>query len=73
MSFYVESKMELGNDNPFGKHHQAIAYNDTPNYKEIISVEVSSNYIERLPNTPEEKGKLLVTSKLHDLSTAIIP
>ena len=73
MSFYVESKMKLGNENPFGKHHWAIAYSDTPNYNEIISAEVSGDYIERLPNTHEEKGKLLVMSKLHDLSTAIIP
>ena len=73
MSFYVESKMKLGNENPFGKHHRAIAYSDTPNYEEIISAEVSGDYIERLPNTHEEKGKLLVMSKLHDLSTAIIP
>ena len=73
MSFYVESKMKLGNENPFGKHHRAIAYSDTPNYEEIISAEVSGDYIERLPNTHEEKGKLLVMSKLHDLFTAIIP
>lgn len=56
--------MELGNENPFGKHHRAIAYSDTPNYEEIISAEVSGDYIERLPNTHEEKGKLLVMSKL---------
>ena len=73
MSFYVESKMKLGNENPFGKHHRAIAYSDTPNYEEIISAEVSGDYIERLPNTHEEKGKLLVMSKLHDFSTALIP
>ena len=65
--------MELGNENPFGKHHRAIAYSDTPNYEEIISAEVSGDYIERLPNTHEEKGKLLVMSKLHDFSTALIP
>ena len=73
MSFYVESKMKLGNENPFGKHHRVIAYSDTPNYNEIISAEVSGDYIERLPNTHEEKGKLLVMSKFHDLSTAITP
>ena len=73
MSFYVESKMELGNENPFGKHHRATAYSGTPNYEEIISAEVSGDYIERLPNTHEEKGKLLVMSKFHDLSTAITP
>ena len=73
MSFYVESKMELGNENPFGKHHWATAYSGTPDYKEIISAEVSGDYIERLPNTDEEKGKLLVMSKFHDLSTAITP
>lgn len=65
--------MELGNENPFGKHHRATAYSGTPDYKEIISAEVSGDYIERLPNTDEEKGKLLVMSKFHDLSTAITP
>ena len=64
MSFYVESKMELDNEKPFGKHHRVIAYSGTPNYKDIISAEVSGDYIARLPNTHEEKGKLLVTSKL---------
>ena len=63
--------MELGNENPFGKHHRATAYSGTPNYEEIISAEVSGDYIERLPNTHEEKGKLLVMSKFHNLSTVI--
>lgn len=64
MSFYVESRMELDNEKPFGKHHRATVYGGTPDYEQIISAEVSGDYIARLPNTHEEKGKLLVMSKL---------
>lgn len=67
MSFYVESRMELDNEKRFGKHRQVIAYSGIPNYKDIISAEVSGDYIARLPSTHEEKGKLLVMGKLHDL------
>ena len=56
--------MELDNEKPFGKHHRATVYGGTPDYEQIVSVEVSGNYIARLPNTHEEKGKLLVMSKL---------
>ena len=56
--------MGMDNVKPFGKHHQATVYSGTPNYKQIVSAEVSSDYIARLPNTHEEKGKLLVMSKL---------
>lgn len=59
--------MELDNEKPFGKHHRATVYGGTPDYEHIISAEVSGGYIARLPNTHEEKGKLLVMGKLHDL------
>ena len=67
MSFYVESRVELDNEKPFGKHHRATVYGGTPDYEQIISAEVSGDYIARLPNTHEEKGKLLVMGTLHDL------
>ena len=60
MSFYVESKLELGNENPFGKHHRATAYSDTPNYREIISAEVSGDYIERLPTLMKRRANYLL-------------
>lgn len=64
MSFYVDHRMGMDNVKPFGKHHWATVYGGTPNYKQIVSAEVSGDYIARLPNTHEEKGKLLVMSKL---------
>ena len=56
--------MEMDNGKPFGKHHRATVYGGTPNYEQIVSAEVSGDYIARLPSTHEEKGKLLVMSKL---------
>ena len=67
MSFYVDHRMEMDNGKPFGKHHRATVYGGTPNYEQIVSAEVSGDYIARLPSTHEEKGKLLVMGKLHDL------
>ena len=64
MSFYVDHRMDVDSGKPFGKHHLATVYGGTPNYEHIISAEVSGDHIARLPNTHEEKGKLLVMSKL---------
>lgn len=61
--------MELDNEKPFGKHHRATVYSGSPNYEDIVSANVSGDYITSLPNTHEKKGKLLVMSRLHDLTS----
>lgn len=63
MSFYLESKSQLENGKPFGEHRRAIVYNTAPDYEGIVSAEASGDYITRLPNTQEERGKLLVMGK----------
>lgn len=65
MSFYVTSESELENGKPFGNHRRAIIYNTLPDYEKIVSAETSGDYITRLPNTQEERGKLLVIGKLY--------
>lgn len=69
MSFYVESKLQLENGQPFGDHRRAIIYNTAPDYEEIVSAEASGDHITRLPNTQEERGKLLVMGKLRSFCT----
>ncbi|OJD10435.1 hypothetical protein AJ78_08552 [Emergomyces pasteurianus Ep9510] len=60
MSFYMESSTKVEDEKPFGKHKRAMLYHNQPNYREIISSEVSGDYIPRLPNIHEERGRLLV-------------
>ncbi|EQL28308.1 hypothetical protein BDFG_08925 [Blastomyces dermatitidis ATCC 26199] len=60
MSFYMESSTKVEDEKPFGKHKRAMLYHNQPNYGEIISSEVSGDYIPRLPNIHEERGRLLV-------------
>lgn len=71
MSFYVESKLGLENEKPFGDHRRAIIYNTAPDYEAIVSAEASGDYITRLPNTQEERGKLLVMGKRRSFHTFI--
>jgi len=58
MSFYVESTKD--NKRSFGKHNRAFLYKGKPNYDQIISAEASGDYIERVSNTQEEIGDMLV-------------
>ncbi|KAH1598470.1 hypothetical protein KXX44_005587 [Aspergillus fumigatus] len=60
MSFYVEYKSKAGKGRPFGDHHRATIYNSFPDYDSIISTEASGEHIERVSNSQEERGKLLV-------------
>ena len=71
MSFYVESKLELETERPFGNHRRAIIYTTAPDYEDIMSAEVSGDYITRVPNTQEERGKLLVMGKLRSIHSFI--
>ncbi|PGG98896.1 hypothetical protein GX51_06543 [Blastomyces parvus] len=64
MSFYMESSTKVEDEKPFGKHKRAMLYHNQPNYGEIISSEVSGDYIPRLPNIHEERGRLLVMGKV---------
>jgi hypothetical protein len=64
MSFYVEYSSIAGNGRPFGEHRRAIIYNGVPDYDNIISAEASGEHIDRVSNTQEEIGKLLVMSEL---------
>jgi hypothetical protein len=64
MSFYVEYKTKAGKGRPFGDHHRATIYNGFPDYDSIISTEATGEHIERVSNTQEERGKLLVLSEL---------
>jgi len=45
---------------PFGDHERAYVYKGDADYREIIQAEVSGDYIERLPNTQEERWESLV-------------
>lgn len=64
MSFYVEYKSIAGKGRPFGEHRRAIIYDGFPGYDNIISAEASGQHINRVSNTQEEMGKLLVMGEL---------
>lgn len=64
MSFYAEYKTKAGKARPFGVHHRATIYNGFPDYDSIISTEATGEHIERVSNSREERGKLLVLSEL---------
>ena len=49
---------------PFGSHERAIVYNGRPDCEKIVQAEVSGEYIDRIHNTQEERGELLVMGKL---------
>jgi hypothetical protein len=49
----------------FRNHNQAVVYNQSANYDQILYIEVSGELIERLPNTQEEKGESLVMGMCH--------
>ncbi|KKZ68760.1 hypothetical protein EMCG_05636 [[Emmonsia] crescens] len=66
MSFYMESSTKVKDERPFGKHKRAMLYHNQPNYREIILSEVSGDYIPRLPNIHEERGRLLVMVSVSD-------
>ncbi|PKX96275.1 NADPH oxidase family protein [Aspergillus novofumigatus IBT 16806] len=76
MSFYVEYKTIAGKGRPFGDHHRATIYNGFPDYDSIISTEATGEHIERVSNTQEERGKLLVLisakDELQDHLTVIV-
>lgn len=71
MSFYVESTLGPETERPFGSHRRATIYPTVPDYEEIISAEASGDYITRVPNTQEERGKQLVMGKLRLIHTFI--
>ncbi|KAL5335649.1 hypothetical protein BJX70DRAFT_390564 [Aspergillus crustosus] len=60
MSFYLVSQKKAVNEKLFGKHHRAVIYNGSPEYEAIMLAEVSGDYIPRVSNTQEERGKVLV-------------
>ncbi|KAJ5917586.1 hypothetical protein N7466_011140 [Penicillium verhagenii] len=60
MSFYVGSDQIIEHGKPFGQHHRATVFNGSPDYAEIISIEVSGRNIKRVENTHEERGKVLM-------------
>ncbi|KAB8069058.1 hypothetical protein BDV29DRAFT_198977 [Aspergillus leporis] len=66
MSFYVESKIPVESGTPFGEHQRAVIYNDMPEYDVLVSTEASGDYIPRVSNTQEERGKLLVLVSASD-------
>ncbi|KAH1377451.1 hypothetical protein KXW98_002022 [Aspergillus fumigatus] len=76
MSFYVEYKSIAGKGRPFGEHRRAIIYDGFPGYDNIISAEASGQHINRVSNTQEEMGKLLVMvsakDEVRDLLTVIV-
>jgi hypothetical protein len=59
--FYVESTMT--SKKTFGEHNRAVVYNGTPDYEKIMSAEASGDYVARIPNSEEERGKMLVLGK----------
>ncbi|QKX64378.1 uncharacterized protein TRUGW13939_11552 [Talaromyces rugulosus] len=64
MSFYVESTED--DKRSFGKHNRAFLYKGKPSYDQIISAEASGDYIERVSNTQEEIGDMLVLACVSD-------
>ncbi|EDP49507.1 cell surface metalloreductase, putative [Aspergillus fumigatus A1163] len=76
MSFYAEYKTKAGKARPFGVHHRATIYNGFPDYDSIISTEATGEHIERVSNSREERGKLLVLisakDELQDHLTVIV-
>ncbi|OJD16119.1 hypothetical protein AJ78_03699 [Emergomyces pasteurianus Ep9510] len=66
MSFYMESSIKVEDEKSFRKHKRAMLYHHQLNYREIISSEVSGDYIPRLPNIHEERGRLLVMVSVSD-------
>lgn len=61
----------MKNKLPFGKHERAFLHQGIPDYQNIMSMEVSGDQIERLPNIRDEHGRMLVlgeTSLLVNLS-----
>jgi hypothetical protein len=71
MSFYVEYKTKAVKGKPFGEHHRATIYNGFPDYNSIISIEASGEHIDRVSDSQEERGKLLVLSELVPLVSAV--
>ncbi|BDD54401.1 hypothetical protein MAP00_000021 [Monascus purpureus] len=65
VSIYVRNGL-AHNKVPFGEHERFCLYQGTPNYESIVSLEVSGDQIERLPNIREERGRTLVVGKQPD-------
>ncbi|CEL09504.1 hypothetical protein ASPCAL12639 [Aspergillus calidoustus] len=67
ISIYVRDGLKQ-NGLPFGQHKRVYFYQEVPNYRNIISLEASGDQIERLPNTWDEQGRMLVmVSATNDL------
>ncbi|PKX88990.1 NADPH oxidase family protein [Aspergillus novofumigatus IBT 16806] len=56
-SFYVESS--TASKRTFGNHNRAVSYNGIPDYERIISSEASGDFVSRVTNTEEERGRTL--------------
>lgn len=63
ISIYTEKGQLAQNKLPFGKHKRAFLYQSVPDYRNIISLEVSGDLIERLPNIRDKRGETLVMGK----------
>ena len=63
MSFFVASNQIIEHGKPFGQYRRATVFNRKPRYNKIISEEASGRNIKRLPNTYEDRGKVLVIGK----------
>lgn len=60
MSFHLVSQKKAVNEKLFGQHHRAVIYNGAPEYEAIMLAEVSGDYIPRVSDVQEERGKVLV-------------
>ncbi|KAL1983541.1 hypothetical protein VTN96DRAFT_10280 [Rasamsonia emersonii] len=58
VSLYVESGMTVEDEKPFGKHDRAFVYKGVPDYQEVISAEVSGDYISELLAIEDINGRI---------------
>lgn len=47
-----------------GYHKRAFIYNGLANYKKVIQAEVWGDFFEKLPNTEEERGEVLIMGEI---------
>ncbi|KAE8384350.1 hypothetical protein BDV23DRAFT_177125 [Aspergillus alliaceus] len=61
ISIYMEKSQLVQNKLPFSKHKQAILHQGIPNYKKLISLEISRDQIKRLLNIHNKQDQTLLS------------
>jgi hypothetical protein len=63
ISIYIGKDFSALQGQPFGNHERAFLYEGVPDYSEVVSMELSGEYIDKLSPIRDDRGQMLLLGK----------